>query len=125
LKGGTFLYDVVALDRDTAWAVGIQGSVKRTRDGGVTWEEVALNLPPVQLYCISWDGGNTLLICGRGVCVMSSNRGETWQEFQLDPPIAYSWVYGVSLFGKGLAAACGDEGSIYLSGSSGWQRVGY
>ncbi|MEW6441589.1 MAG: YCF48-related protein [bacterium] len=125
LKGGTFLYDVVALDPRTAWAVGIQGAVKRTTDGGKTWEDVDLELPPVQLYCISWDGAEALRIGGRGLCVTSTDRGESWQEARFEPPIGYSWIYGLAPLSKGQGAACGDEGAIYLSGSPNWHRVGY
>ncbi|MEW6440269.1 MAG: YCF48-related protein [bacterium] len=121
LKGEAFLYSVVALEPETAWAVGIQGTVKQTSDGGATWEDVNLNLPPVQLYCIGWDGRDTLAIAGRGVCVVSTDRGRNWRSARFEPSIEYSWIYGISLTGR--RAACGDEGSIYFTGSEGWLRA--
>ena len=32
------LFDVLAVDPQTAWAVGLQGVARRTADGGETWE---------------------------------------------------------------------------------------
>ena len=56
LVGGDFLYDVVAVDPQTAWAVGIDGYVIKTVDGGETWQQVDTWAPKTQLFCIASDG---------------------------------------------------------------------
>jgi photosystem II stability/assembly factor-like uncharacterized protein len=118
LVGDPFLFDVAAIDPQTAWAVGIQGIVKVTRDGGKTWKKVDVGVPPVPLYCIEYDGSNTLMIGGKGVCLLSLDMGASWQKVDFQPPIKYGWIYQLARLGKdALAAACGDGGLIYLKTS--------
>jgi len=120
------LFDVVAVDPQTAWAVGIQGVVKKTVDGGQTWERVDIGIPSEHMYTIETAGPNGLLIAGKGLCVVSENGGKAWQKATFEPKIDYSWLYDIRHAGQGLLVGCGDEGSIYRkpSGSS-WQRVAY
>lgn len=39
----TLLFDVVAVDRNTAWAIGIDGKVIRTEDGGKVWNQIEIS----------------------------------------------------------------------------------
>jgi photosystem II stability/assembly factor-like uncharacterized protein len=40
MEGASFLFDVVAVNPQTAWAVGIDGYAVKTIDGGKTWRGV-------------------------------------------------------------------------------------
>ncbi len=55
VEGGNFLFDVVAIDPQTAWAVGIDGYVIKTVNGGKTWQEVSTGAPKTQLFGIGYD----------------------------------------------------------------------
>lgn len=123
LKGGPFLYDVAALDNSAAWAVGIEGRVIMTRDAGTTWDEIQTGAPNTQLFCIGTDRHKTLIIAGKGVCLLSENNGLTWRHAHFSPPIDYTWIYHVSMIGKGNFAACGEEGHIYIGNSGTFKRV--
>ncbi len=126
ITGDDFLFDVVAIDPKTAWAVGILGTVKRTTDGGETWEKVSLDLPKVQLYSIASDGAGMIAIGGNGLCVFSPDAGVTWQPAKFEPTIEYGWIYGMGGRGPGQVVACGDEGVIYRRPSGGnWKRIDY
>jgi photosystem II stability/assembly factor-like uncharacterized protein len=126
LRGDDFLYDVVAIDPQTAWAVGIQGTVKRTTDGGETWEKVDTGAPKVQLYTIASSGKRGLVIGGKGVCLSSADGGGSWRDATFDPTIEYGWIYDVEPVREGQWMACGDEGAIHRKPSGGnWQRVDY
>jgi photosystem II stability/assembly factor-like uncharacterized protein len=126
IKGDNFLFDVVAIDPKTAWAVGILGTVRRTTDGGETWEKVSLDLPRVQLYSIASDGAGMIVIGGNGLCVFSPDAGVTWQPAKFEPTIEYGWIYGLCRQGPGQLVACGDEGVIYRKASEGnWTRIDY
>lgn len=126
IRGDDFLFDVVAVDPNTAWAVGILGTVKRTTDGGETWEKVSLDLPKVQLYSITSDGAGMITIGGNGLCVFSTDAGATWQPARFEPTIEYGWIYGMGGRGPGQVVACGDEGMIYRTGSEdNWKRTDY
>ena len=126
ISGDNFLFDVVAIDPKTAWTVGILGTVKRTTDGGQTWEKVPLDLPKVQLYSIASDGAGTIAISGNGLCVLSTDGGVGWQPAKFEPTIEYGWIYDLEALGAGRFAACGDEGVIYLKPREGnWTRIDY
>jgi len=125
VEGGIFLFDVVAIDRQTAWAVGIDGYVIKTLDGGKTWEEVAIGIPKTHLFCIVSDRANKILIGGKGVFGASNDKGKTWQNIALNPPVTYGWLYGLAYRGSSNFVAVGWEGAIYLNTSSSWHRIIY
>jgi len=126
LKGDNFLFSVAALDAQTAWRVGILGTAEVTVDGGKTWKRVDVGVPEVQLFCVEYDGVSTVVIGGRGVCVVSKDKGQTWQKAEFEPPVKYTWIYHCAPVGAGGFIACGDEGTIYLKrAGSVWRRVGY
>ncbi len=126
ISGDNFLFDVVAIDPRTAWTVGILGTVKRTTDGGETWEVVSLDLPKVQLYSIASDGAGMIVMGGNGLCVFSVDAGVTWEPAKFEPTIEYGWIYDLEAVSAGRFAACGDEGAIFLNSSgSPWTRIEY
>jgi hypothetical protein len=120
------LFDVVAVDPQTAWAVGIQGVVRKTTDGGQTWERVDIGAGQANLYTVTWLETGGLVIAGKGLCVSSKNGGKAWRKEDFEPKIDYSWLYDIGRAGQGLMVGCGDEGSIYRKPSgSVWKRVPY
>lgn len=126
IRGDDFLFDVVAVDPQRAWAVGIQGTVRRTTDGGETWERVDVGAMKVQLYTIGSDGQGNLVLAGRGVCRHSGDGGRTWGDATFEPTIEYGWIYDVKAVAPGQFVACGDEGEIYRKTSGGpWKRIDY
>jgi len=125
LVGGNFLFDVVAVNPQTAWAVGIDGYVTKTVDGGETWQEVITGAPRAQLYCVNSDRKSTVMIGGKGVFLSSTDRGQTWHSPVFEPPITYGWIYGLARRGSSGFVAVGWEGAIYLGDSSSWYRVSY
>ena len=124
---GNFLFDVVAVDSQTAWAVGIDGYVVRTVDGGKTWKEVKTDAPKTQLFCVSSNQAGTVLIGGNGTILISMDNGKTWKNPKFEPPIIYGWLYGLARRGASEFVTVGWDGSIYLSDGgkplSSWHRV--
>ena len=125
IEGGTFLFDVVAIDSQTAWAVGIDGYVTKTIDGGKTWKEVTPGAPTAPIFCVTSDKKKTILMGGKGFLLSSIDRGTTWQISEFRPPITYGWIYGVTFRGRSDFIAVGWEGAIYLNSSNFWYRVFY
>lgn len=126
IRGDNFLFDVVAVSPQEAWAVGILGTVKRTTDGGKTWEKVDTGIPKVQLYTITADRKGELVICGRGVSWASTDGGKTWGPAAFEPTIEYGWIYDVESIGPGRFVACGDEGVVYRKDPGDhWKRINY
>jgi photosystem II stability/assembly factor-like uncharacterized protein len=129
VEGGNFLFDVAAIDPQTAWAVGIDGYVIRTINGGKTWQEVSTGAPKTQLFSVSSDKGETILIGGNGAFLFSPDRGKTWKACECNPPIIYDWVYGIAGRGGNGFMLVGGGGMIYLNEgknpAASWKRVKY
>jgi photosystem II stability/assembly factor-like uncharacterized protein len=126
IEGDDFLFDVAALSPQEAWAVGIQGTVRRTTDGGATWEKVDTGAPKVQLYTVASDGRGGLAIGGKGVCLASEDGGRTWGPARFEPTIEYAWIYDMEFSKHGFATACGDEGLLYRKpAGSHWTRIAH
>ena len=64
MKGGNFLFDVIALSPKTAWVAGIDGYVARTEDGGKTWVPVTAGIPKRHLFGVASDKQGTVFIGG-------------------------------------------------------------
>jgi photosystem II stability/assembly factor-like uncharacterized protein len=127
VEGGNFLFDVTAVNPQTVWAVGIDGYVIRTLDGGRTWKEVETGAPKTQLFCVASNRAGTVLIGGNGMVLISTDNGETWKNPTFEPPIVYGWLYDLAQRGSSEFVAVGWGGSIYLSDNknplSSWHRV--
>jgi photosystem II stability/assembly factor-like uncharacterized protein len=129
IVGGNYLFDVVAVDPETAWAVGIDGTVTKTTDGGKTWQNVVTGVPKTKLFCVASDRTDTILFGGDGTFLSSTDKGKTWKNPAFDPPIIYGWLYGLTHRGSSGFVAVGGEGAIYLNDgnnpSPAWHRVVY
>ena len=126
MVGGNFLFDVVALDPQTAWAVGIDGYVIRTVDKGENWEVFETGAPRTQLFCLEADRNKPFFIGGTGIFLYSLDRGITWGSPSFEPPITYGWIYDISPRDGNGFIAVGKEGWIYLTDDKGlsWRRTG-
>ncbi len=132
IEGGNFLFDAVAIDPQTAWAIGVEGYVIKTVNGGKTWQEVSTGAPKAQLFGVGYDSKTGLMVIGgTGVLLASVDKGKTWKAAETDPPVIYDWVYGIARRGDGGFLLVGDGGMIYLNEgknahpSVSWKRVKY
>jgi len=126
LEGGTSLYDVVAVDSNNAWAVGLDGKVIKTVDSGKTWQELDTGFPKAPLFTIAYDGVDSIIIGGKGACFFSRDQGHVWEKARFDPQIEYSWIYGIAPLSPLRFVAGGENGAIYHSKSPDlWQRARY
>ncbi len=123
LIGGTYLFDVIALDPLTVWAVGIEGYVAKTIDGGKTWQQVHVKGLKASFFSISFDRQNTFIIGGTGNCFSSIDGGKTWRTIEFKPPIKYSWIYGIAWRKGSDFIAVGKEGVMYRSTSKMWEKI--
>jgi photosystem II stability/assembly factor-like uncharacterized protein len=123
--GEPFLFDVVAVDPQRAWAVGIDGYLTKTVDAGRSWKRVETGVSKAPLYCVSSDKGGNILIGGKEVFLSSADNGRSWQNPRFEPPITYGWLYGLSRRGASGFVAVGWGGAIYLTSSNKWQQINY
>ena len=112
--GENFLFDIVAIDPQTAWAVGIDGHIVATTNGGITWQKISSEVPKTHLFGIAADGNGRIIIGGSTVLLSSTDWGKTFTTPQLEPPITYEWLYKVRSRGKAGFVAVGRRELIYL-----------
>lgn len=108
--------DVLALDANTAFAVGAYGLLSKTSDGGKTWSNVdapAIRAGELHFNCITKLGDGNLLIVGeQGTMGLSSDAGATWKK--MVAPYEGSFFGAVPLGAKG-ALIYGLRGNVYAS----------
>ncbi len=128
VEAGTYLFDVAAIDPQTAWGVGIEGYVIKTADGGRSWQEVHTKTGLAPFFSVFAKKGEPILIGGEGLLLCSLDSGRTWKSPAVDHPVTYSWIYGVGKRGGAGYIAVGANGVIYLSEGANvlsWKKVDY
>jgi hypothetical protein len=127
LVAGNILFTIITVNPKTAWAVGIDGYVTKTIDGGATWTQIEKGIPKVHLFGITSGGGN-IVIGGKALLLIGSDGGAGFKApTAIEPPITYGYIYRITPRGNKGFVAVGKEGWIYVSDPQGttWQKVTY
>jgi photosystem II stability/assembly factor-like uncharacterized protein len=84
-----------ASDPDTCFAGLRGGGVRRTRDGGATWEDCGLPQPDVFSLAVSAADGAVYAGCEPSALYRSDDGGDTWRELTtlLDLPSQPTWSF--------------------------------
>lgn len=72
-------HGVAAVDADNVWVVGDEGSILRTNDGGITWEQQSSG-SPYGIEDISAVDGDVAWAAGYRTVLRTTNGGETWEK---------------------------------------------
>ncbi|MFA4923135.1 MAG: YCF48-related protein, partial [Ignavibacteriaceae bacterium] len=116
---GKVFRDISVVDANTAYAVGDQGLMKKTTDGGVTWSDVPHNIPPGtyntgfnSVYFTSASEGWVTADVG---IYHTIDAGLTWtQELSLIGSHYAIWMINNN---KGFMCSVTSGGSMYVYGS--------
>jgi photosystem II stability/assembly factor-like uncharacterized protein len=121
-----YLFSIAAESAEKALAVGIDGTVMRTTDSGTTWQKIETDLPAIHLFGASLRDGN-LLIAARSHIFTGPVAGGAFKPAELNPPIPYGYIYGITPRGDSGFAAVGKGGRIYVSDKTGtaWHLAQY
>jgi len=126
IVGGNFLFDVIAINTQTALVVGIEGYIANTTDGGKTWQKKTNGVPNVHLFGVAHKEG-IFIIVGNALLLTSSDWGKTFKKAMVKQQITYGWIYSIVPRGDAGFVSVGKGGWIYLSDKPGtsWHRVVY
>lgn len=114
LEAGNILFKVVAVNPQTAWAVGIDGFITKTLNGGATWQPVGKDVPKVHLFGLAY-GADKVVIGGTGLLLVGSPNGNTYKAAEVTPKVTYGYLYSIASRGTKGFVAVGKGGWIYLT----------
>lgn len=73
------LWDVSFVDTSHGWAVGNNGTILKTENGGGTWAHQSSNVPDENLFGVTFIDRNRGWVVGTGGTILSTgNGGATW-----------------------------------------------
>src|SRR5262249_19505870 len=75
----TDLLDVCFNDGQTGWAVGFQGVIIATTNGGKSWRPQSSGVSGVQLSGVSFDGSNGYAVGSAGTFLRTTDGGNNWE----------------------------------------------
>jgi photosystem II stability/assembly factor-like uncharacterized protein len=77
---------------------GNLGAIKRTSDGGITWESIISGSQILSIYDIEIEGSNSIAVGSYGTVVLTAFGGEAWTL--VDPSIfRFQSIYGAAASG--------------------------
>ncbi len=124
IEADDYLFQITAIDPRTAWAVGIDSIVRRTTDGGATWNKMNVTLPRTHIFAVTHNAGR-IIMGGTGLLASGRDNPGNVEPAKVDPPVTYGFIGGVCQRGKAGFAAVGKRGWIYFSNETGtsWHKV--
>jgi len=111
-KGDGSLFALHFRDANTGFAVGQNGKVIKSLDGGLTWNEMP-SVTKENLLDV-WSSGNQVLVSGIRTLLRSRDDGLTWESIT-EGDVAVQWYQAV----KGTQAADAGGDSVVMVGHSG------
>jgi len=111
-KGDTSLFGLHFRDANTGFAVGQNGKVIKSTDGGLTWDVMPTQTKENLLDV--WSSGNQVLISGIRTLLRSRDDGRTWESIT-EGDVAVQWYQAV----KGTQASDTGGDSVVMVGHSG------
>ena len=132
LPDGIPLSNILALDRQTVWAVGSARRVLSTFDGGVTWNvtEVSEIEPARDISSISIFEGDIWISGESGLILRSTDQGNTWTVFEQSATVQEYLLQGIFAINHQIVYAVGNKSSgrngvvvRTLDGGITWEEV--
>ncbi len=99
------------------WAVGQDGTIAYTQDGGRQWEFQPIDVQRA-LYGVHVIGDRGWIVGDRGTVLVSTDGGMGWEQVELDPEYRLSWIRRLSVVPGNHSFLVGAYGLFLVSGSS-------
>ena len=120
MSSGSF-YGMHFIDSLKGWAVGSNGSFRKTINGGQTWTGTSTSLGSGVYYTVYFKSADTGFIGGPGLR-RSVNGGQTWTGISLG---SSSTIRAIDFSGSNIGFAVGANGAIFrtIDGGSTWTAL--
>lgn len=105
----------ISFDAGKGVAVGINGSIYESADGGVTWSAVAHDTTKLALLAVDRRGPHTIAVGQSGVVLVEESPGK-WTKVDTGDTAR---LFSVSVNSSGLAVAVGEFGKVTKSEDGG------
>jgi outer membrane protein assembly factor BamB len=107
----------IARHTHTAWAVGDEGTILRTTDGGQHWSVQSSHTTRHLRAVVAPEESRAMVAGDDGMIFETSNGGATWRE--VDPLGLSKHLRGICL-GPQLLLAVGDDGALLFRFNFSW-----
>jgi hypothetical protein len=88
------LYGLEKISSKELWAVGSQGMILHSTDGGIEWQERQIMDPEQVFASISFsDSSNAWIVGNQGCILHSSDQGQTWKKVTVPEVKDYYKIY--------------------------------
>ncbi|MEI6172471.1 MAG: YCF48-related protein [Bacteroidota bacterium] len=124
---GNHLSKVIFTDSLTGYAVGGYGTILRTTDAGVNWQQVP-GITSMALSSITGLKNGWLFAVGlNGTIIKSVNQGESWQKVPLETGFDTIHLNDVVFYNNDTGYIAGNHHTILRStnGGSSWQLISH
>ncbi|MFH1366969.1 MAG: YCF48-related protein [Patescibacteria group bacterium] len=115
------LLDVEAIDANTAWAVGANGTIIKTTNGGATWSKQVSGVNVALLSIAAIDGQQAWAVGDLGTVLHTVDGGLTWVK---ETSGVSNMLIGVEVYDANNGWAVGTSGTIIktTNGGATWNR---
>lgn len=121
------LVRVFFADASHGWAVGYDGTIVATEDGGSTWTLVQFDAAWGKAYfdVLFFDAQNGFVAGGNGRLQKTADGGETWETVESPAFEDQPNLYTLTRLGNGSLVLTGERGFIAVSGDQGanWKQL--
>ncbi|MCS0631239.1 YCF48-related protein [Telluria mixta] len=124
-RGDNF-YGVTAGGPGLVWAVGSNGKIARSGDGGRTWHLQPAAVRETLQDVAAWDAKHLVAVGNHGVVLITEDGGASWKNVDVPKSNIANKLVRVKAFSDGSAWATGEAGSVLHSTDFGktWVQTG-
>jgi len=114
------LYDIEFLNNKTGWVVGVEGTVRKTTNGGINWLEVTLPVEPRLLSSIHLIDSNYAYIVGYfETIIKTTDGGNSWTVIRYGTIGEGDSYDGVFFINKDTGWICGTGNKVLRTTNGG------